>query len=113
MDFSKTFYRKNSTKNKLILSQNIFHNNFIRDNKSSKKLFYNTHNNINYKSLSSSPTNNSSNNCVTKNTLKSIKKKIKMQIKRLKKIKKEQIGKLKQKNSYNFMIMKKRKQVKL
>ena len=87
MDFSRTFYRKNSTKNKLILSQNIFHNNFIRDNKSAKKLFYNTHNNINYKSLSSSPTNNSSNNCVTKNTLKSINKLISEKLEKSKNVK--------------------------
>ena len=69
MEFSKTFY---SSKNKLVLSKNIF-GNYLRDNKSAKKLFYIT-NYKNYNSFSTSPTNNSSKNCITKNTLKSIQK---------------------------------------
>ena len=72
MDFSKTFYARNSSKIKLFSPNNLV-GNYIRDNKSEKKLFYITHYRQ-YNSFSTSPTKSSSKNCITKNTLKSINK---------------------------------------
>ena len=85
MDFSRTFYIRNSSKNKLLLSKNIF-NNYERSNKSAKKYFYIT-NYKKYNSFSTSPTNNTSNNYVTKNTLKSINKLISGKLEKSKDIK--------------------------
>ena len=109
MDFSKTFY---SSKNKLLLSKNIF-GNYLRDNKSAKKLFYIT-NYKNYNSYSTSPTNNSSKNCITKNTLKSINKLMSERIERHKEIKtqlktfyKEEIKtKIRKSNKYRSLFEK-------
>ena len=72
MDFSRTFYSNNLSKNKLYLSQNIF-TNYTTENKSAKKIYY-TNNDIRYKSISTSPMNNTSENHMTKNNLKSINK---------------------------------------
>ena len=72
MDFSRTFYSNNLSKNKLYLSQNIF-TNYTTENKSAKKIYY-TNNDIRYKSISTSPMNNTSENHITKNNLKSINK---------------------------------------
>ena len=73
MDFSRTYYSKNFSKNKLYLSQNLY-SNFTRDNISARKIL-STNNDVRYKSLSTSPMKNSANkNHVTKNTLKSINK---------------------------------------
>ena len=116
MDFSKTFYIKNSTKNKLLLSQNIFGDynkyNHVK-NKSAKKIFYFT-NYMKYKSLSSSPTNNSSKNCVTKDALKSINKLISEKLEKNRKLKlklnsfyKEEIKfKIRKSNKYKSLFEK-------
>ena len=72
MDFSRTFYMRKSSKNKLFFSKNLF-DNYIRDNKSAKKLLYVT-NYKSYNSFSTSPTNSSSKNYMTKSNLKTINK---------------------------------------
>ena len=116
MDFSKTFYEKYSAKNKLFLSQNVFSNytkNNRDKNKSAKKLFYFT-NYMKYKSLSSSPTKNSSKNCVTKDTLKSINKLISEKIEKNRRLKlklnsfyKEEIKfKIRKSNKYKSLFEK-------
>ena len=116
MDFSKTFYEKYSTKNKLFLSQNAFNDytKYNRDkNKSAKKIFYFT-NYMKYKSLSTSPTKNSSKNCITKDTLKSINKLISEKIEKNRKLKlklnsfyKEEIKfKIRKSNKYKSLFEK-------
>ena len=68
MNFSKTFYSRKPSKNKLILSKNIFFNS-ARGNNS---IFYNT----NYKKYNSFSTslNKSTKNFISKNELKTISK---------------------------------------
>ena len=85
MDFSRTYYSKNFSKNKLYLSQNLY-SNFTRDNISARKIL-STNNDIRYKSLSTSPMKNSANkNHVTKNTLKSINKLISQKVENSRKL---------------------------
>ena len=82
--FSRTFYSNNLSKNKLYLSQNIY-TNYITDNKTAKKINY-TNNDIKYKSISTSPMNNTSENHITKNTLRSINKLISHKLDKCRKI---------------------------
>ena len=85
MDFSRTYYSKNFSKNKLYLSQNLY-SNFTRDNISARKIL-STNNDVRYKSLSTSPMKNSANkNHVTKNTLKSINKLISQKVENSRKL---------------------------
>ena len=89
MDFSKTFYARNSSKIKLFSPNNLV-GNYIRDNKSEKKLFYITHYRQ-YNSFSTSPTKSSSKNCITKNTLKSINKLMSEKLEKSREIKTQSI----------------------